>query len=258
MERRIAFEKIANARDLGGLQTEDGRRVVPGLLIRCAAPVQVSAADEKILRERYRLAKIIDLRTEMERREKPDAVMEGVTYLPNPVFDESTTGISHEAGADEAQIGALLPNMEELYRRMVTEETCRRNLGRAARQVMEHDFEQGGVLWHCTEGKDRCGLLSAVLLLALRVGRGEILEDYLLTNEANGPKAERYYAQMLAAGKAEAEAALVRDVFLAQARYLDAAFAVIDGQYPDGTAFLREGLGIPAAAAERFRESVLR
>ena len=51
---------------------------------------------------------------------------------------------------------------------------------------MEHDFSKGCVLWHCTEGKDRCGLLSAVLLLALGVERSTILEDYLLTNHVNG------------------------------------------------------------------------
>lgn len=227
-------------------------------MLRCAAPAELSPADEKILREGFCLAKIIDLRTETERKERPDVVPEGVDYRPIPVFDEGLVGISHEKKADEAQIGALLPDMAKLYARMMTDAACRANLGRAARCVMDHDFGQGGVLWHCTEGKDRCGLLTAVLLLALGVDRGEIRADYLLTNEVNGPKADQYYQKLLAAGKTEAEAAWTREVFLARDRYLEAAFEAMDGQYPDGETYLREGLGIPGESVERFRESVLR
>ena len=70
---------------------------------------------------------------------------------------------------------------------------------------MEHDFSKGGVLWHCTEGKDRCGLLSAVLLSALGIEYGTIMEDYMLTNEINKVKVEKYYQMILLAGKTETE-----------------------------------------------------
>ena len=94
---------------------------------------------------------------------------------------------------------------EDLYRMIVATESCRKNLGIAVKTVMEHDFSEGAVLWHCTEGKDRCGLLAAMLLSALGVSREDIMEDYLLTNEVNAPKAEMYYQHMLMAGKSEAE-----------------------------------------------------
>ncbi|MDD7740043.1 MAG: tyrosine-protein phosphatase, partial [Lachnospiraceae bacterium] len=122
---------------------------------------------------------------------------------------------------------------------------------------MSHDFEKGSVLWHCTEGKDRCGLLTAVLLCALGVDRDTIMEDYLLTNEVNGPKAEYYYQMLISAGKSESEAKIVKDIFLAKEEYLNAAFASIDELYKNDSEFLRDGLNIPQELIERFRRSVL-
>ena len=83
------------------------------------------------------------------------------------------------------------------------------------------------------------------------------MEDYLLTNRVNEPKAERYAQQMRAAGKSEMEAAAIRDIFLAKEAYLDAAFSAIDAQFSDADAFLRDGLSLSEELIDRFRSSVL-
>ena len=78
-----------------------------------------------------------------------------------PVFDEFKPGVSHEGEADRQR----LPDMAVLYGILV------RNYADSFRKIlaaiMQHDFSEGAVLWHCTEGKDRCGLVSALVLLAL-------------------------------------------------------------------------------------------
>ena len=255
--RSIAFEKISNARDLGGLPTAQGRMITSGLLIRSANLSQPTEADKKVLREKYHLSKIIDLRTETERNQMPDAPIAAVEYLSIPIFDSSVAGISHEKMSSYEQIFAVMPKMEQLYGTMVTDPSCRENLGKAAMCVMEHDFSKGSVLWHCTEGKDRCGLLSAVLLLALGVERSTIMEDYLLTNRVNAAKAEKYYQMILASGKSETQAETIRDIFLAKEEYLNAAFSAIDAQYENTDTFLLEGLHIPQEIMESFQNSVL-
>ena len=80
-DRSISFEKIYNARDMGGLRTAQGRMISAGLLLRSANLSEATEADKKVLREKYHLSKIIDLRTEVERSEKPDAAMDDVEYL---------------------------------------------------------------------------------------------------------------------------------------------------------------------------------
>lgn len=255
-DRNIHFEKIANARDLGGLQTMNGCTISLGLLLRSANLSDATEEDIIDLREKYHLSKIIDLRTETERRERPDVTMESVEYQSIPVFDESVAGISHEKKGMNEQIFSMFPKMGQLYSRMVTDPSCLEHLGKAARSVMEHDFTKGSVLWHCTEGKDRCGLLSAILLLALGADRNTIMEDYLLTNQVNGPKSEKYYQMMLAAGKAETEAEVVRNIFLAKEEYLNMAFEAIDAQYENTDTFLREGLHIPENLIEQFQKKM--
>lgn len=256
-DRRISFESIANARDLGGLPTAQGRVIASGLLLRSANLTNAAEADRTVLQEKYHLSKIIDLRTEAERKEMPDAPIPAAEYLPIPIFDSAVAGISHEQRSGEERLQAVMPEMGQLYCRMVTEPTCRENLGKAARCVMEHDFSKGSVLWHCTEGKDRCGMLSAVLLLALGVERSTIMEDYLLTNQVNAAKTETYYQMLLAAGKTEREAAAIRDIFLAKEEYLNAAFSAMDAQYENTGVFLRDGLHIPQQLIGRFQSSVL-
>lgn len=254
MERSIHFEKIGNARDLGGLTTTEGKVIRTGCLIRSAGLFEASANDIRKLQEEYRLQTIIDLRTGMEKEERPDRFVPGAVYCPNPIFDERVVGISHEK--EKIDLHAM-PGMEELYRMMVTEETCRRNLGNAARKVFRQDFSEGSVLWHCTEGKDRCGLLAAAVLMALGVSREVMMEDYLLTNAVNAPKAQRFYEGMLAAGKSRQEAEIIRGVFLAKESYLQSAFDGIDAAYTDDWNFLTEGLGIPEETILTFREQVL-
>lgn len=252
--RIIPFETILNCRDLGGLQNREGRAILPGLLLRSANLSEATEKDVEKLRREHRLARIVDLRTGKEREERPDVSFSGAEQLPIPIFDERMAGISHEKEGDTQ---LRLPVMEDLYRVMVTDEGCRANLGQALRAVMEYDFDRGSVLWHCTEGKDRCGLVSALLLSALSVDREQIMEDYLLTNLVNEPKAEGYYRGVLASGRPEAEARAARDVFLAKASYLETAFAAIDREYESMESYLTDGLFIPASVVDAFRERAL-
>lgn len=253
-DRTIHFEGIPNARDLGGLTNREGRTIRKGLLIRSAGLFEASSHDIRRLEREYRLQAVIDLRTTTERQEKPDVPIPGAKYCPIPVFDEQVAGISHER--QKPKLSAL-PPMASLYQHMVTDGDCRKHLGQAAIAVMTQPFSEGSVLWHCTEGKDRCGLLSAILLMALGVTRQVIAEDYLLTNAVNGPKAQRFYQGMLTAGRSQQEADALRDVFLAKDSYLQSAFDGIDQQFPEEQAFLTLGLGIPEETLSAFRAQLL-
>ena len=255
--RRLHFEKIQNARDLGGLKNREGKTIRAGMLLRTANLSETTVGDMRKLAEEYHLAKVIDLRTEMERNQKPDVVPETAEYVANPIFDERVFGISHEKTEQRNLDEIEIPALEDLYRMMLSEEMCRENFGKAVRLVMEHDFTTGSVLWHCTEGKDRCGLLAVFLLSALGVEREVILEDYLLTNETNVPKAEMIGKQLLALGKSEAQIEAIKNTFLAKESYLNAAYDVIETQYGNMDVFLREGLRISEEIVARFRERVL-
>ena len=229
---------IQNMRDLGGLRTADGRTIRPNMLIRSA---QLAQAGEEDLEH---VAAVIDLRTIREREEMPDLVY-NCRYLPMPVFDEFKPGVSHE---EEAKQAPKLPDMAVLYGILVRNYMDPfRNILTA---IMHHDFSEGAILWHCTEGKDRCGITTAMILELLGVDRDTIMEDYLKTNLVNLPKATAI-REKLAAERGQEFADSVYQAYIADEKYLRAAWEAI-GDVP-----LPEKLGISAGAVEAFRNTVL-
>ena len=178
-----------------------------------------------------------------EREEMPDRV-HSCRYLPMPVFDEFKPGVSHEGEADRQR----LPDMAVLYGILV------RNYADSFRKIltaiMQHDFSEGAVLWHCTEGKDRCGITTALVLELLGVDRTVILEDYLKTNIVNRPKAAAIRAKV-AEERGEEIAESVYRAYLADERYLRSAWEAM------GDRFIPEKLGIGEEAIAAFRNTVL-
>lgn len=254
MDRRLRFEGIENCRELGEIPVAEAKYIRSGLLLRSANLFRASGTDVKILNGTYRLHTVIDLRTETERRQKPDPVMEGVEYLCLPIFDEATGGITRE---EDGPAQFVLPDMRSLYRTMVTDTECLRAFSRVLTVIFSHDFEKGSILWHCTAGKDRCGLVSALVLAALGASEEVITEDYLLTNESCEKEAEELYSFVLSTGRTEAEAAAAREVFLAKREYLEATFAAIRERFGSMDAFFRDGLRISEELMEGFRATVL-
>ena len=229
---------IQNMRDLGGLRTADGRKIRPNMLIRSA---QLAQAVEEDLEH---VAAVIDLRTIKEREEMPDLVY-SCRYLPMPVFDEFKPGVSHE---EEAKQAPKLPDMAVLYGILVRSYADSfRNILTA---IMQHDFSEGAILWHCTEGKDRCGITTAMILELLGVDRDTIMEDYLKTNLVNLPKAAAI-REKLAAERGQEFADSVYQAYIADEKYLRSAWEAI------GDVSLPEKLGISAEAVEAFKNTVL-
>ena len=139
---------------------------------------------------------------------------------------------------------------------MVLHPHCRASFGKVLGRIMEHDFTQGSVLWHCSEGKDRCGLITAFLLAALGVSDEQILEDYLITNETNLEKADWYYREVMKNGASEEVAESVRDAFVVKEEYLLRAARAIQREYPGGD-YLTAGLGLSGQTLEAFRRKML-
>lgn len=254
MSRMITFAGIINARDLGGLTTIEGKTIRKGLLLRTANLSEATEADLSKLRQDYRLSAVIDLRTAVERKERPDRIPEGVEYRINPIFDEATAGITREGDTPSP---FSLPDMVSLYRTMIIAEPCRAALHEVLTAIFAHDFEKGAVLWHCTAGKDRGGIVSTLVLAALGVSREEIMKDYAVNADEFIVQADALYRRALRSGRPEPVAAAARDVFLALPKYMESAFRAIDEEYGSSESYLTRGLQIPETMLKDFRNKML-
>ncbi len=241
----ITLSTIHNIRDLGGTKTADGRVIRPGCLIRSAHLGGASAEDVEALRREHRLHTVIDLRTVKEREEQPDFT-EGLHYQPLPVIEDLRAGITHEKKTEEE----IFPDMAYLYREMMNREGSRAGFRRVLTAIFTHDYDQGSVLWHCTEGKDRCGMTTALVLQALGVDRETIRADYLATNVINLARAQAVYERILPL-RGEAFAQSVYRAYIADERYLQAAWDAM------GEDYLRDKLGLEDELIQSFRARVL-
>ena len=95
---KLKFKKINNARDLGGLPAEGGKRVKYGKLIRSSRLYKLPKITVKRLKE-YGLTAIVDLRTETERNARPATKITGVKYHALPILTSSTAGITADTSA---------------------------------------------------------------------------------------------------------------------------------------------------------------
>ena len=117
--------------------------------------------------------------------------------------------------------------------------------------------ENGAVLWHCTEGKDRCGLLSATILFLLDVSEDDVMEDYLKTNKAAITRVEKLKKKLHFAGLHKEKIEKLEGYFVAKEEFLNAALQTMKEEYGSINQFMINGLGISMKQKEDFKQKVL-
>ena len=197
-KQAIGLEGVPNARQLGSYISRDGRRIKHGVLIRCGVLSKATDSDLKLLKEKYHVNYVFDLRTAYEVNRWPDRIIEGATYVNMPIQDDNNNfwQLILEAPGDTAEEKLINfamnpkanPMMKQLYVGMVSDEYCQLQYAALLDRILR---SEGTMLWHCTQGKDRTGLATAFLLAALGFDRRTIVDDFALTNVPYQPNIDR-------------------------------------------------------------------
>ncbi|MCI6454879.1 MULTISPECIES: tyrosine-protein phosphatase [Hungatella] len=254
---RIPLEGLPNTRDLGGIRTMEGKKILPARLIRSGALYEATPADLERLMGEWRLGTVVDFRTAVERSQKPDPDMDGVTNIFNPILNEETVGITFEDEEEgkpkqDAILGMLEhasslggdPELyvDKLYENLVVDEHASSYYGRFFDILLEADDR--AVLWHCTAGKDRVGVGTALLLSALSVDRDTIIRDFVRTNEFVMENAEKTAALVREKTEDARLAECVKVLLTVSENYIRHAFSAMEAACGSVEAYLYERIGL--------------
>jgi len=246
---KIQLEKCRNVRDIcyGDIKEKH--------LLRSAVLSDLSEDDIRILTKTYHLKTVIDLRTE-EERAVPDVEIPGVKNIPISLLAAATQGITHEMTLEEkmAFYQENLPDLADLYKVMVYPNTKPQ-----WQQIFDIflNNEEGAILWHCAEGKDRCGLVSAMIEYCLGIDMKTIMADYLMTNEVAEGRARMMYELVMEYEGDLEKAQHTYDEYVAKEEYLNGAFDYIYETYGSIDNFLKEICGVDEAKRELLKKKYL-
>lgn len=252
----IRLKNVKNYRDLGGIKTTDNREIKPHMLIRGTALFAPGPLAVSLLKEKYNLKTIIDLRTKKEVLEKPDVSIEGVEIFHMPIIDEAVAGISHEKKVRSMKSLLMMPPMNELYVNMVTEQSLD-NLVKVLKFILTLPMQKYAVAFHCTAGKDRTGVVAALLLAFLGVDRATIIHDYLLTNHGVQFKATMAYIGLLLTKGNHRLAHKIKHYFMAEPDFIKASLNRLEKDFGSLEEFFRQKLGFSREEEDSIKNKFL-
>ncbi|HEY8527923.1 MAG TPA: tyrosine-protein phosphatase [Acidimicrobiales bacterium] len=182
--RQIVFDACFNFRDVGGYETADGGRVRTGVLYRADTLHRLTPADVEVVRG-LGLRTVIDLRTPREAARHGRAPLgeDEVVHLHLPMIDDEPDDARDDGRPGEPPPSAEPPSPEEragFYLAML--ERGGAAVAAAFRALAAPDALPA--VFHCTAGKDRTGVLAALVLGHLGVPDDVIAADYALTERA--------------------------------------------------------------------------
>lgn len=268
----LPTKSIVNARDLGGYITEDGRKVKDHVLIRAAHLADATDKDLEFLSQ-MPVAKVVDFRTESEKVERADREVPGADYILLPI---DASGHAKEQMTDKEKkkftrgkkkfdvrkiiVFAAFNEKgkkvaREMYPNLLFDPECQAQFAQFFRHVLA--TEDGAVFFHCTQGKDRTGVASALLLAALGACRETIVADFDATNRVYEKDVKKYTRRVKFWGGGEEETGVVKAFLGCNTDNFVKALDRIDQEYGSLEAYLKGPIGLTDDDFKKLRERYL-
>ncbi|WEK71663.1 MAG: tyrosine-protein phosphatase [Candidatus Chryseobacterium colombiense] len=242
-EKDIQIKKVHNFRAVGNIKNVDGRTLKEGKFYRSGHLHKLKKKSFKELEE-LGIKEIIDLRNSKEIAQKPDHLPNNIVYKNYSAFEDEGDQLDQAKrlvlkgkvdGSDADK------RMLEFYRDYVKENP--EIIKKIITEILDSDQP---VLYHCTAGKDRTGITTALILTILKFDKETIYNDYLLSNNYRKKLVDKRLnlATHLHFLYPKMDVKVLEKLSWVETDYLDAAFNEINKEYGSIDNYIQKVLGI--------------
>jgi protein-tyrosine phosphatase len=216
------------------------------MLYRSDALHALSPADVERFGGELRISDIVDLRSTFELESEGRGLLESspIVFHHLPLFDGSMSA-SEQSTANELTLGDRYIGLLEMARAPI------------ARVIEALAGSEAGAVYHCAAGKDRTGVISAVLLGVLGVPRDLIVADYALSSQNIDAIIARVMSMK---GYEDTLQKMPADTLHAKPETMETVLTHIDSKYGSMAGYLEDilsGIGAERGTADRLREKCL-
>lgn len=247
---------MINFRDMGGIKTENGKRIKNGMLFRTAIIKPRGKKQLKYLLS-LNLDYIVDLRNPYEVEKNPDYIPKGCEYISAPVLlSRPDTGVvpkdykKYIANAIQEDIDKAAIEFDATYNFMPYSIEAYSKLFNVLNQGKK-------IAFHCTAGKDRTGIAAMMIQLALGCSVESVVEEYLKTDKYR----KRYNKSRHTLIKIFVRRKYLVDYFVmcayAHESYIRLGLKAIFDKYPTIEEFLLQEYGVTKENIESWKEFYL-
>lgn len=254
--RVLPLEGGRNFRDIGGYETKDGHTVKWGLVFRSGVMTNLTDGDYQFL-DGLGIRTVIDFRATSERISEPTDWRATPVELISWGYDlESSNSLASLFRQPDLTPQDVTDVMAGFYRTMAY--THADKYKEMFAKLISTDAP---LIYHCSAGKDRTGVATALLLTALDVPRETILEDYALSekvvdymaafasDEVDPDSPFAYFAKV--------DPELLRPLMRSNPVYIEAALEQIESDYGSVLNFLQEELGVDDEGLAKLKGRLL-
>lgn len=234
-KRVLPVRGAVNFRDIGGYETTDGKQVAWGKIFRSDAIDKLTDADVALM-DKKGIHTVVDLRGTSEAKSAPDRLVANTDYVLSP------------AGSDS------LPKPQDMVKALKQKDFLVKFYGEGVQYYGDRyrpafikllgAVDGEAVMYHCTGGRDRTGMQTALILYVLGVPYPVIEADYLASNVylSRNKQMNVYTDAMVAATGMKKEQ--IEDQMKLKPELLKAFFDGIKNKYGTVEQFLQDEMAI--------------